>query len=244
MVRGTIEMLKRVLEDSKYTVALLGSQMKQEAGFLGLKSAEKAYDIEMRYRISPDYIFSSAYYNTRTDQFFEFYKNEIIREDIIPTESAYALAAMERAGKLQCTISNDVFELPKRAGCKHVISLRGSVYRNQCLHCKKEYSIDYIRQSKGIPLCETCHCVIRPMVYLFGEMMDSHLMTSATEEVEKADVLLLIGTDLSSETFQNYFKYFQGRKLVLIHEREHYLDQYIDILFVDQPKNVLSKLGY
>ena len=48
MVRGTIDILKRVLDESQYTVALLGSQMKEEAGFLGLKSAEKTYDIEKK----------------------------------------------------------------------------------------------------------------------------------------------------------------------------------------------------
>lgn len=244
MVRGTIDILKRVLDESQYTVALLGSQMKEEAGFLGLKSAEKTYDIEKRYKMSPDYIFSSVYYNTRTDQFFEFYKNEIINVDLEPTESSYALAAMERAGKLQCIISNDVFELPQRAGCQNVISLRGSIYQNKCLHCGKEYSIEYIRKAKGVPLCETCNSVIRPMVYLFGEMLDSRLMTKATEEVEKADVLLCIGTDLDSETFQHYLKYFNGKKMVVIHEEEHYLDQNADIVFVDQPKNVLPKLGY
>lgn len=244
MVRGTIEMLRRVLDQSSYTVVLLGSQIKEEAGFYGLKSAEKAYEIEKKYKTSPDYIFSSVYYNTRTDQFFDFYKNEIIREDIEPTESSYALAAMERAGKVQCIVSNDVFELSQRAGCQNVINLRGSIYRNQCLHCGKEYSIDYIRKAKGVPLCEVCNSVIRPGVYLFGEMLDSRLMTKTAEEVEKADVLLMVGTDLDSETFQNYLKYFGGSKLVVIHEKEHYMDQNADIVFVDQPKNVLPKLGY
>lgn len=244
MVRGTVELLRRVLDESRYTVVLLGSQMHQEAGYQELKSAEKTYEIEKKYKTSPDYIFSSVYYNTRTDQFFDFYKNEIINEDIEPTESAYALAAMERAGKLQCIVSNDIFELSQRAGCENVINLRGSVYHNQCRHCGREYSLDYMRKTKGIPLCEACNSVIRPMVYLYGEMLDSRLMTRTTEEVEKADVLLILGADLDSETFQNYLKYFQGRKLVLIHESENYLDQNADILFVDQPKHVLPKLGY
>ena len=33
MVRGTIEMLKRILDNSQYTVALLGAELKNEAGF-------------------------------------------------------------------------------------------------------------------------------------------------------------------------------------------------------------------
>ena len=70
-------------------------------------------------------MFSSVYYNTRTDQFFDFYKEEIIAQDLKPSPTCYALAAMEKAGKLQCCINSDVFELPQRAGCKRAINLRG-----------------------------------------------------------------------------------------------------------------------
>ena len=155
---------------------------KNEAGFLGLKSSEKAYELEKKYKTSPDYMFSSVYYNTRTDQFFDFYKEEIIAQDLKPSPTCYALAAMEKAGKLQCCINSDVFELPQRAGCERAINLRGTVYQNRCPHCGREYSIAYIRQAKGVPLCEKCKAVIRPQVYLFGEMLDSRLMTETTEE--------------------------------------------------------------
>ncbi len=244
MVRGTIEMLKRILDNSQYTVALLGAELKNEAGFLGIKSSEKAYELEKKYKTSPDYMFSSVYYNTRTDQFFDFYKEEIIAQDLKPSPTCYALAAMEKAGKLQCCINSDVFELPQRAGCKRAINLRGTVYQNRCPHCGREYSIAYIRQAKGVPLCEKCKAVIRPQVYLFGEMLDSRLMTETTEEIGKADVLLLIGTNMVSDTFQHYLKYFQGSKMVIIHKKEHYTDQQADVVFLDQPQNVLPKLGY
>ena len=35
----------------------------------------------------------------------------------------------------------------------------------------------------------------------WGEMVDSRIMTRTTEEIEKAEVLLLLGTTMQSEVF-------------------------------------------
>ena len=104
--------------------------------------------------------------------------------------------------------------------------------------------MNYIRQAKGIPACEDCGIPIRPGLYFFGEMTDSQLITRATEEVHDAQVLLLLGTTLNSEVFAHYIKYFEGQWLVVIHKEKHFLDDNADMVFIDRPKNILSRLGY
>ena len=81
--------------------------------------------------------------------------------------------------------------------------------------------MDYIKNSSKVPLCEACSRVIRPQVALYGEMMDSRLMTRATKEIENADVLVLLGTTLDSELFSKYIKYFEGSNLIIIHKEYH-----------------------
>ena len=73
-----IDMLKRILDESKYTVALCGSGIMEEAGFVGLKNQNRAYEIEKKYNDSPEEIFTSVYYTTRPEKFFEFYKKELL----------------------------------------------------------------------------------------------------------------------------------------------------------------------
>ncbi|MEY8337572.1 Sir2 family NAD-dependent protein deacetylase [Lachnospiraceae bacterium 62-35] len=244
MVQEDIRILRRALDESKYTVVLGGSGLLEESGYLVLKNPDKAYDIESKYGVSPEYIYSSAYYNTRTDQFFDFYKNEMINVDLEPNESVKALAAMEAAGKLQCMVTSNVFDLPRRGGVKNVINLHGSVYQNVCPHCRKEYSLEYMRAAKKVPLCESCHSVIRPKVSLFGEMVDSQVMTRTTEEIEKAEVLLLLGTSMASHVFKNYIRYFNGKTLAIIHKEPHYTDNKADIIIYGMPKEILPQLGY
>ena len=150
-----IDLLKKILNDSHYTVMLGGSGMMKEGGYQGLKSPEQAYVTEKKYGLSPEDIFTTVFYNNRTEQFFNFYRTEILGNIPQITESAYVAARMEAAGKLQCIIDSNVYDLPQRGGCKNVIALHGSIYQNHCPHCGRQYSIEYIRDSKKIPRCES-----------------------------------------------------------------------------------------
>lgn len=239
-----IQTLRRILDESSYTVAICGSGMMEEGGTLGIKKPDRAYEIEKKYGASPEYIFSSVYYNTRSEQFFQFYKEELLKNRPLVTDSGSALAAMERAGKLQCIVSGNIYDLSRIGGCKNVINLHGNIYDNKCPRCKRQYSVEYMQSAKKVPICEHCNVMIRPGVSLFGEMVDSQLMTKTTEEVEKADVLMLLGTTLESETFKNYVRYFTGTHLVIIHQNRHYTDDKADFVIIDHPKNVLPRLGY
>lgn len=59
------------------------------------------------------------------------------------------------------------------------------------------------------PRCRNCNNVVRPGVTLYGEQLDSHLTSLAATEVEKAEVLLLLGTKLSSDVYSNYVKFLK-----------------------------------
>jgi len=218
--------------------------MMEEGDYLGIKKQERAYEIEDKYGYSSDELFTSAFYSARPELFFKFYRNEILKHPPKETESGPALAAMEKAGKLQCIITSNVYEEGRRSGCKNVISLHGSIYENKCPRCGKTYPMEYILNSKKVPICETCSIPVRPLVSLFGERIDSQKMTRTTEEISKADTLILLGTTVDSEVFHPYLKYFRGNRLVIIHQREHFRDWVADLVIIDQPRNVLPKLGY
>ena len=239
-----IAQLRKILDDSTYTVALCGSGMMEEGGFIGIKKQDKAYDIENRYGYGVEEMYTSAFYNTRPEQFFEFYKKEMLHNAPRDTASGPALAAMERAGKLQCIIDSNIYDKARRGGCRHVINLHGSIYQNQCPRCKKKYSIGYMAGAKRVPICRDCNVPIRPMISLIGEMVDSQNMTKTTQEITKADTLLLLGTTLASEVFCQYIHYFAGRNMVIIHKQEHYLDKDANLVILDHPMNVLPQLGY
>lgn len=244
MKKDHLAQLKAAIESSTYTVALCGSGCLKECGTDGLKSQARAYEIESKYGISPEYLYTSAYFSSRPKQFFDFYRNELLTPEIKPNGTASALAQMERDHLLQCVITSNIFNLAVRGGCKNVINLHGTIYNNYCTHCGHNHSIQYIMNCKSIPLCEKCGHYIRPGVSFFGDMVDNALITKSIEEVKKADLLLLLGTTLRSEVFHGFLEHFDGTTLAIIHEEDDMADKHADLVIYAQPKDVFKELEY
>lgn len=235
-----LEGLRKIIDESTYTVCLSGYGMLIESGYPAIRDGFESYDIELKYGYSTEEIFSSSFYSTRKEKFFEFYRNEILSyANGEPSEGFYAMARLEARGKAHCTITRRIYGLPSRAGCKNVINLHGSVYDNFCEHCGKTYPMEYIMNSKGVPRCEKCGGVVRPRVCLFGEMVNNEIMSMATQEVSRADVLLVLGTNLKTYLCERLLPYFGGSKVVLINKEEHFSDRLADFVIHDEVKNVL-----
>lgn len=235
--------LYQMLKESKYTVALSGFGMLLESGYPALRDGEESYEIEQKYGYSMEEIFHSAFYATRKELFYEFYRNEVLSQvDMSPGKGFDALAQLEKAGIIQSIITRRIYHLPTRAGCENVIELHGNVFDNYCPHCGEKYSIDFIRNTDKVPLCTKCSTPVRPNVCLFGEMVDNAVMTKAAEEVEKADVVLVLGTNLKTYLCDKLVPYYAGDKLILISLHEHFSDKYADLAIHKRVDEVLQKL--
>lgn len=222
--------LAKLLYESKYMVCISGREMIVEDGIDSMRNMETAYDIEMKYGYSPEEVFSARFFNTRAEKFYEFYREEVLAQDKEPGAAYAALAEMEEMGILKSTITRQLYNFPKRAGCKKVYNLHGNIFeKNKCPRCGKEYSMEYLRDSEKVPLCETCRVPIHPGVTLLGEMVEIGLTTKAADEVSKADVLLLAGAHMRSELVDQFMRYFHGRCVLLIHAGNHFGDKDADI---------------
>lgn len=237
-----LEYIKRVLDQSQYTVCLLGVRASMDCGCMGYRQGDGHFDFELKYGYTPDEIFSSTYYQTRPQQFFKFYKNEVLNQLGMPDEAMRTLARMEKDGKLQMIVSRTVFSLPRRAGCRNVIELRGNVFENRCPHCNKRYPVKYMRSREGVPLCTKCNMPIRPMLSLVGDMMDNHKMSMATTEVAKAETLMIIGCSMGSQFASNMLAYFSGKQIILINDEEHPADRKADFVYHVKPRDILPLL--
>lgn len=237
-----IRQLKSVVENSRYLVCICGLGMQVEAGSTDFEDSDVSYEMEERYGYAFEEIFNTAFYSTRKEPFFKFYRQEFMLKEVQPNEAYKVLGKLEKDGKLRAVITPGVYSLPQKAGCRRVIELHGNISKNECPHCKKEYSRDFIKNSTKVPLCTECGSVIRPGVFLYGEMVDNSVITKAMEEVGRADVLMICGTNLNEQTCKNCIQYFHGDKVVIINSTPHFTDEKADLVIYDQVKNVLPKL--
>ena len=242
-LKEMLDLVRGVIQESKYLVCLKGVKVSTECGCTNYRVAKDAYAIEKQYGLSAEEMFNASYYNTRVNEFYDFYKKYMISQLGELKEGLYVLKRLEEQGLLKCIITRDILSLAKRAGCRNVLELHGSVYKNFCPHCREEYSIEYVQNSKGVPRCTKCKTVIRPGVALMGEMLDNGLVSKASEEVSKADTLIVLGSNMKANLTSMMVQYFQGDKIILINEEEHHADRLADIVIHAKPMETLEKLG-
>ncbi len=232
-----------VLKQSRYTVVLSGVELLRENGYPLLRDGDESYEIEKEYGYSFEEIFSSGFYSARKDLFFRFYKEIILKAAAIPPGKGFAcMKRLQDYGLIHSIITRRIAGLEERAGCSSVLNLRGNVLHNKCPNCGRSYSMEYVKQAKGVPLCEDCLVAVRPQVSLFGEMIDNGVMTRAAAEVERADVLLVLGSALHSPLCSQTLQYYNGTNLILVTESEHYSDQQADIIVYGRSDEFLERL--
>lgn len=242
MMDKKVEQLKELLTEAEHAVVFIGSRMQHENGYPSLQESDWAYDMELKYGDSPEEIFNTSFYSTRKERFFDFYRDELLQMDYEPNEAYLALGKLEEQGKVKTEITNGIFSLATRAGCSNVIEMHGSIYDNYCGHCRKKYPLEFVKDSKKVPLCTECHSAVRPGVFLYGEMLDNQTMTRAMEEISEADLLVICGENLNDPSVENCLKYFKGDKVVVISDDSNHCNEKAFLLIKDKVTNVLPKL--
>lgn len=234
----------QILREGRYTVVLSGIGLMAESGYPLLRDGAESYEIEDKYGYSYEEIFSSGFYSARKELFFRFYKEVILKAvEIPPGKGFHMLKKLQDCGLVDSIITRRVAGLEDRAGCGNVVNMKGTVFDNVCPSCGKHYPVEYIRESKNVPLCEKCLVALRPQVCLFGEMIDNGIMTKAAGEVEKADALLVLGASLNSPLCSQLLQYYTGTELILVTGSEHYTDQRADFVVYGRCDEFLERLA-
>ena len=156
-----------------------------------------------------------------------------------PNPAHVALAALERQGKLKSVITQNIDGLHQKAGSRTVWELHGSVLRNYCEECGKEYGVSFIMNSKSIPRC-SCGGIVKPDVVLYEECLDQEVLNHAVADISGAEVLIVGGTSLSVYPAAGLIDYYKGSKLVLINRDATPRDQEADLVIRENIGKVLS----
>ena len=222
-----ITKLTEIIQNSNNIVFFGGAGVSTESGIPDFRSEDGLYS--ERYAYPPETILSRSFFDTHTEEFYRFYREKLIYPDAKPNKAHVALAELERQGKLEAVITQNVDGLHTEAGSICVLELHGSASRNICLECDECYPIEKIIDSEGIPRC-TCGGVIKPDVVLYEEGLDPNVMSRATKAIYEADVLIVGGTSLNVYPAAGMINYYRGDKLVLINKAETSYDRYANLI--------------
>lgn len=144
-----------------------------------------------------------------------------------PNAAHRAIASLERSGRLNGVITQNVDGLHSKAGSNGVIELHGALRRVRCLDCGAvsdrdelqermreensdrlpaiaEYAPDgdaelprSVTRTFVVPKCRRCGGVLKPDVVFFGENVPAVRVNDAFRCVDAADALVVAGSSLT-----------------------------------------------
>jgi NAD-dependent deacetylase len=120
-----------------------------------------------------------------------------------PNEAHMALADLERLGRLDLLVTQNVDGLHQDAGHvpDRIVEVHGTVRQAGCLDCQQRWPMDDVlaRVETGDldPHCLDCGGLIKSATISFGQALVEEDLLRAQVAAERADVLLALGTSLA-----------------------------------------------
>lgn len=237
-----LDELKNIVDNAENIVFFGGAGVSTGSGIPDFRGSGGLYTTDNDADESPETILSGAYLRRYPEKFFAYYKTHMIYPDAEPNDAHYALAELERLGKLKAVITQNIDGLHQMAGSRNVIELHGSVMRNYCTGCGKTYPLSYVTDSEGVPRCGLCGAVVRPDVVLYGEGLDGESFGKAEEAISEANVLIVGGTSLTVQPAASLIDLFDGERLIIINRTPTPYDGYAEYVIREPIEDVLREL--
>ena len=188
---GTAAQLSEMIREASSVVFFGGAGVSVPSGIPDFRSSTGLYNRQFRY--PAETMLSHSFFMRFTEEFYEFYRECMIYPEAKPNAAHLKLAEMERKGKLDAVVTQNIDGLHQAAGSRNVIELHGSVHRNYCLDCGKPYGLSAITGTTGVPLCEECGGIIKPDVVLYEEPLDGDVIDHAINAISRCDLLIVGG---------------------------------------------------
>lgn len=235
-----VEQLRQWIQESKTAVFFGGAGVSTESGIPDFRSVDGLYSQKFEY--PPEQIISHSFYLRKPEYFFRFYREKMLPLGFEPNVTHKVLAQLEKEGHLAAVVTQNIDGLHQKAGSKTVFELHGSVLRNYCVKCHKFYPAEFVRDAKGIPLCD-CGGTVKPDVVLYEESLDQDTLAGAVSAIRRADLLIVGGTSLTVYPAAGLLQYYRGNRLVLINRDETPYDDYANLVFHDSLGKIFSQLS-
>jgi NAD-dependent deacetylase len=165
-----------------------------------------------------------------------------------PNLAHLAIAEMERLGKLDCVITQNIDGLHFKAGNSEgkVIQLHGTAMFVSCLRCGKSYDREEIQEriQKGVkaPYCDDCGGPLKPATISFGQSMPERETEEAYHRSSSSDLFIAIGSSLGVQPAASMplVAKRNGAKLVIINRDPTPYDPMADIVIHGQAGPVMA----
>ena len=167
-----------------------------------------------------------------------------------PNAAHYAIAELDRLGKLDCVITQNVDNLHQKAGVPgdKVFELHGNMQWAVCLSCGRRYPFEQVRvrldKGEEIPDCEACHGLLKPDAVFFGESLPEKVLQEATFRSSNCDLFIVVGSTLIvyPAAYMPIYAVESGARLVIINLSPTPMDKRATVLIRAKAGETMSRV--
>jgi NAD-dependent deacetylase len=210
-----------LIAESKRVVVFTGAGVSTESGIPDFRSPGGIWE-----RFDPDDFTYQKFVrdaSARRRQWQLLWGERLVKE-AQPNPAHRAIAELDRLGKLDCVITQNIDNLQQKAGvpADKVFELHGSMQRVVCLSCGRRFPLEQIRarleQGEEVPDCGICHGILKPDIVFFGELLPPDVFDEAARRAARCDLFIVIGSSLIVYPAAQMPEYAvdAGAKLVII----------------------------
>ena len=235
-----LDTIAQWLVGAKRTVVFAGAGLSTESGIPDFRSPGGVWD-----RYDPEdfyfqnFVSSEASREKYWQMATEMYES---MKHALPNAAHLAIGELEKLGKLDCVITQNIDGLHFKAGNspEKVLELHGTAMHVTCLSCNKRYDRDEVqgRLAKGdkAPRCDACRGLLKPATISFGQSMPERETTEAYERSGACDLFIVIGSSLvvHPAAMMPVVAKRNGATLVIINRDETACDNQADIIIRGQ----------
>jgi NAD-dependent deacetylase len=167
-----------------------------------------------------------------------------------PSAGHRALVELERIGKLNALITQNIDGLHQAAGSSPevVLELHGTIHLAKCLSCERrtpmQEQLDRVRAGEADPPCTACGGMQRSATVAFGQQLDPEVLERALAAAYQSDLFLAVGTSLTVQPAASLCGVAQrtGARLVIVNAEPTNLDDRADAVLRGSIGDILPRL--
>lgn len=240
-MNSLIHSFAKTIRQSRYLVFFGGAGVSTPSGIPDFRSAKGLYSQRLHRQFTPEQLISHTFYASYPQEFFAFYKKNLVYPNALPNSCHLALARLEEKGFCKSVVTQNIDSLHQMAGSKNVLELHGSVKRNYCENCRAFYDEKAVLQAADVPYCQTCGGRVKPDVVLYEEPLNQEVLVAAVSEISRADTLVVGGTSLVVNPAASLIQFFKGGSLVVINKTITPADQKATLVIRQDIAEVFSQ---
>jgi NAD-dependent deacetylase len=245
------EQLKQIAQwitASKRVIVFSGAGLSTESGIPDFRSPGGVWD-----RYNPeDFYFQNflasensreKYWQMATEMYEPIKKAQ-------PNPAHLAISELEKLGKLDCVITQNIDGLHFKAGNSEekVIQLHGTAIFVSCLSCQKRYDRDQIQEriknGQKAPRCDDCGGPLKPATISFGQSMPEKETQEAYHRSSICDLFMVVGSSLVVQPAASMplVAKRNGARLVIINRDPTPYDDMADLVIHGQAGSTMASI--